>query len=61
MAEVVGQNISVSKETPCRGCGSQIRYYQNDIWKETRTDYTGDSSEYKFINCPNCLNPICVG
>lgn len=60
MAEVIGKDTAVSKEVSCRGCGARVRYYANDVKERRSTDYTGDTSTYYRVKCPDCAFSIPV-
>lgn len=45
---------SVVKEAVCRNCGSTLEYVPKDVREDYTSDYTGDRSYYKYIDCPNC-------
>lgn len=52
--EVVGEDITVLKETSCRGCGAKLRYGTSDVKQGSSTDYTGDTDYYRYVECPRC-------
>lgn len=60
MAEVIGKCEKVSRECSCRGCGSRIRYYRNDVTNYTKSDYGGGSDTYYEIRCQGCGNDVSV-
>lgn len=59
-AKIINKEPSprVAKQLECRNCGATLEYVPADTRKETRRDYTGDSSEYTLLDCPNCQHVI---
>lgn len=45
---------SVTKHVVCWQCGVKLSYVPADTKEGKRTDYTGDTDFYNFIQCPNC-------
>lgn len=60
MAEVIGQDIAVSKEVSCQGCGARIRYYRNDVVTFQKTDYVGETEISAKVDCPQCKKMVFV-
>lgn len=60
MAKVIGQDTSVAKRVSCKGCGTRIEYYENDVKSFVHHDYGGGSDTYRYINCPGCDNKVYV-
>ena len=61
MVEIIGQDISASKEITCRGCGSRLRYYEGDVrnlW--SGTDYGGGPDGADGFDCPKCGRQVHV-
>lgn len=53
-----GPQPGKSKEVSCGNCGSLIEYMPVDTRKYNRRDYTGDSSTYTVLDCPECKYEI---
>ena len=62
MVQVVNKepHLSVIKEVVCRKCGVTLSYIPLDIKEDYSTDYIGDKTYYKFIECANCNNNVKV-
>jgi hypothetical protein len=53
MARVVGQDPGVAKRKSCRGCGSIVEYYINDVKRRDGRDYSGGADGEEWVDCPN--------
>jgi len=51
---------SVIKQVICKQCGVKLEYTPFDLKRESRTDYTGGSSIYEWIDCPKCGNNLTI-
>jgi DNA-directed RNA polymerase subunit RPC12/RpoP len=60
MAVVIGKDESVGRDVSCRGCGSRVRYFKNDLRSYTKSDYAGGRDTYWEISCPGCGKDIPV-
>lgn len=53
-----GKEPGHGEKVECGNCGSLIEYMPADTRKYNRKDYTGDSSEYTVLDCPECKHEI---
>lgn len=49
------------KHAVCDNCAAELSYTKSDCREVTKTDYTGSSDTYRFLDCPVCRTPINVG
>lgn len=56
----VGTDEKVKRRVTCRNCGSILEYLAIDVRHRTTRDYTGDSDDYYWIDCPQCHNEVAV-
>jgi hypothetical protein len=54
-------DASVVKRVVCQKCGVTLEYLPQDVRKTTHTDYSGDTDEYFWVDCPNCKHANSVG
>ena len=51
----------VVKRTPCGNCGVTLEYTPADTYTRQVRDYTGDSDNCRYIDCPKCRHAVQVG
>lgn len=60
MAEVVGEDPRLVKQTGCRSCAAIIRYTESEVTQRVKRDYLGDADTIHEIKCPRCQAAIVV-
>ena len=60
MVKVIGKNSAMIKETTCSQCASKLEYTNSEAKTRSRTDYTGDTSSWQYIECPECKHEVIV-
>lgn len=49
---------SVVQEVICRNCGATLQFVPNDVQTKRVSDYSGDSEQVRYIECPPCGHHI---